>query len=283
MIFRCGNFQFEFPRPLVLMGILNVTPDSFSDGGKFFDPAAGVDQAWQLIEEGADIIDVGGESTRPKAAPVSGEEELRRVLPVLETLCAKLKVPVSIDTQKPAVARAALDAGASIVNDIAASRNDSAMWQLVAASGAGYVAMHMQGTPRTMQEHPKYENVVGAVTEFFHDRLAKLGEAGVAPEQVALDVGIGFGKSLEHNLELLAALNSFTKLQRPLLLGVSRKSFLGKLVGAEAPERLPAALGCSCWAWEQGIHILRTHDVRATREAVRVFETIRSKSKSCLR
>ena len=282
MIFRAGQYRYEFPRPLLLMGILNVTPDSFSDGGKFFDPSAALDQALRLIDEGADIIDVGGESTRPNAVSVETAEELRRVMPVLDRLCPGLKIPVSIDTQKVEVARAALDAGASIVNDIGAGRDDAAMWQLVASARAGYVAMHMQGTPQTMQANPRYQNSVQEVSAFFQDRLARMASAGLAPEQVVLDVGIGFGKTLEHNLELLAGLNSFTKLGRPLLLGISRKSFLGKLVGAEPLGRLPAALGCSCWAREQGVQILRTHDVRATREAIQVFETIQSVSKQCL-
>ena len=183
-----------------------------------------------------------GESTRPGAAPVDADEELRRVLPVIEQLGERVTVPISIDTQKPAVARAALRAGASIVNDIAANRGDGEMWSAVAEADAGYVLMHMQGTPQTMQQNPVYADVTGEVRRFFSDGLNRLSAAGVKPERVVLDVGIGFGKTLAHNLELLAALGDFTKLERPLLLGVSRKSFIGRLLGVEAAERLPAAL-----------------------------------------
>ena len=242
MLWRARQFTFRFPRPALVMGIVNVTPDSFSDGGRFLDTEAAVEHALQLLREGAEILDIGGESTRPGAAPVTEEEERRRVLPVIERLVDRVQVPLSIDTQKPAVARAALAAGASIVNDIAANRDDDAMWRVVAEFGAGYIAMHMQGTPQTMQATPHYADVVAEIEVFFADRLARVANAGVSPEQVVLDVGIGFGKALEHNLQLLASLRRFTKLQRPLLLGVSRKSFIGKLLGTEAPQRGPAGL-----------------------------------------
>ena len=274
MILRARQFEFQFPRPVLLMGVVNVTPDSFSDGGRYLDPSAAVDHALQLLEEGAEIIDVGGESTRPNAAPVSESEELRRVLPVVEQLAARLKAPISIDTRKPNVARAALASGASIVNDIEANRDDSGMWRLVAEAKAGYVAMHMQGNPQTMQISPTYGNVVHDVDAFFADRLTRLVDAGVSPEQVILDVGIGFGKTLGHNLELLAGLNSFTRIGRPLLLGVSRKSFIGKLLDVEVGARLPASLSCACWAVEAGVQIIRTHDVRPTLQAVRMTEKI---------
>jgi dihydropteroate synthase len=274
MILRARHFQFEFPRPMMIMGVVNVTPDSFSDGGRFFEPAAAVEQALRLVAEGAEIIDVGGESTRPKAAPVSAAEELRRVLPVLEQLSGRVKIPISIDTQKPAVARAALQAGASMVNDIAANRDDSEMWEVVAEAGAGYVAMHMLGSPQTMQINPAYGDVVQEVDRFFADRLTKLTAAGLAPAQIILDVGIGFGKKLEHNLELLAGLNHFTRFGRPLLLGVSRKSFIDTLLGAEVGARLPAALACAGWAAEAGVQLIRTHDVGATWQAVRMMESI---------
>lgn len=278
MILRLRQFDFAFPRPTLLMGILNVTPDSFSDGGRFFDPAAAVAHAERLVAEGADIIDVGGESSRPGAAPVSEAEELRRVLPVIEQLAGRLKVPISVDTMKPAVARTALQAGASMVNDIAAHRTDEAMWRIVAETGAGYVAMHMQGTPQTMQRQPAYRDVVAEVNAFFEERLARFLEAGIREEQIVLDVGIGFGKTLEHNLQLLAQLESFTKWQRPLLLGVSRKSFLGHLCGAEMNERLPGALACACRAVATGVQIIRTHDVAPTRQAVRMTEAIRARA-----
>lgn len=274
MILRARQFEFTFPRRVMLMGIVNVTPDSFSDGGLYLSPEAAVERALELVQQGADIIDVGGESTRPNAVPVGEADELRRVLPVIGKLSAALKIPISIDTQKPAVARAALEAGASLVNDIAANRSDREMWQVVAEKSAGYVAMHMQGTPQTMQIDPTYGNVVREVEDFFADRLNQLAAAGVGQEQVILDVGIGFGKTAEHNLELLAGLNSFTKFARPLLIGVSRKSFMGKLLGVDVDERLPAGLACACWALQSGAQIIRTHDVGATLQAVRMTEDI---------
>lgn len=274
MIFRARQFEFTFPRPALVMGVVNVTPDSFSDGGKFFTADAAITLALQLVAEGADLLDIGGESTRPGAAPVSEAEELRRVLPVIEALAPRVTVPLSIDTLKPAVARAALHAGASVVNDVGANRDDDAMWRVVAAAGAGYVLMHMQGTPATMQKNPDYENVVEEVGAFFAERLARLQAAGVRAGQIVLDPGIGFGKSPEHNLQLLAGLNHFTKWGRPLLLGVSRKSFLGKLGGGEADGRLPGSLACAGWAVTQGVQIIRAHDVAATRQALRITEAI---------
>lgn len=273
MVFRARQFEFRFPRPVVIMGIVNVTPDSFSDGGKFFESSAAVEHALKLADEGAEIIDVGGESTRPKALPVPEAEELRRVIPVLEALASRVRVPISIDTQKPAVARAALAAGASIVNDIAANRTDDAMWRLIAQTEAGYVAMHMQGTPQTMHLNPTYGDVVQEVDAFFANRTQRLHAAGVAAEQVVLDVGIGFGKTVEHNLELLRHLNGLRRFRRPLLLGVSRKSFLSQAAGgADASERLAAGLACSCWAVQQGVSIIRTHDVSPTLKAIRMTE-----------
>lgn len=257
------------------MGIVNVTPDSFSDGGQFLDPRAAVEHAITLAAQGADLVDVGGESTRPGATPVSEAEELRRVLPVIERLAGELKTPISIDTMKPAVAQAALQAGASIVNDVAANRAEPAMWRVVAEARAGYVAMHMQGTPQTMQHQPAYADVVGAVNTFFGDRLARLQEAGVSAEQVVLDPGLGFGKTAEHNLQLLAEVRSFRNWNRPLLLGASRKSFLGRFAGATAAgARLPASLACACWAVAQGVNIIRTHEVEATRQALRLTEAL---------
>lgn len=275
MLWHCRQHRIEFAEGAVplLMGVVNVTPDSFSDGGKFLDPHAAVTHALKLVADGADILDIGGESTRPDATPVSEAEELRRVLPVIERLRDQVRVPLSIDTQKPGVARAALAAGASIVNDIAANRADDALWRLVAETGAGYVAMHMQGTPATMQAAPRYANVVREVEEFFAERLERFARAGVRAEQVALDVGIGFGKTVEHNLQLLRALGGFRKLQRPLLLGVSRKSFIVRIAG-EAGGRLPGSLACALWAAGQGVAVLRVHDVAETRQALRVFGAI---------
>jgi dihydropteroate synthase len=274
MILRAGQFEFIFPRPALVMGIVNVTPDSFSDGGRFLNPEAAVAHALQLVEQGAEIVDVGGESTRPGAVPVAEPEELRRVLPVIEQLAGRIKVPISIDTAKPGVARAALAAGASIVNDVAASREDSALWRLVAETRAGYVCMHAQGTPRTMQAAPAYADVVREVREFFSERIRRLSDCGVSRDQIILDPGIGFGKTVEHNLQLLGAARAFTGLERPLLLGVSRKSFIGKLLGAELAARLPGALACACLAVAAGVQIIRAHDVAETVQAIRMTEAI---------
>lgn len=277
MLWRAGSHEFRFPRSTLVMGVVNVTPDSFSDGGKFFSVEAAMERAGQMLREGADLLDIGGESTRPGAATVPAEEEIQRVIPVIQQLTARVRTPISVDTQKPEVARAALLAGASIVNDIAANRTDDAMWRVVAEFRAGYVAMHMQGTPQTMQQSPAYTDVAHAVDEFFAERLARLEKVGVRREQVVLDPGIGFGKSLEHNLQLLGALPRFGRLGRPLLLGVSRKSFLGKLTGAESPtDRLPGALACAALAVRDGVQILRVHDVRETVAAVRVAEAIQA-------
>jgi len=256
------------------MGIVNVTPDSFSDGGRFLEPVAAVAHARELVAQGAEIIDVGGESTRPYAEPVSEAEELRRVMPVVEALAGELRVPISIDTMKVGVARAALRAGASIVNDVGANRTEAALWRLVAETGAGYVCLHMQGTPRTMQAQPSYTDVAREVGEFFAERLAKLNVCGVGPERIILDPGIGFGKTLEHNVQLLGALRVFARWERPLLLGVSRKSFLGKLAGETPAARLAGALACACLAVDAGVQMIRAHEVRETLAAVRVAEAI---------
>jgi dihydropteroate synthase len=277
MIFRARKFEFRFPRPALVMGIVNVTPDSFSDGGKFLDANAAVKHALKLVDEGAEILDIGGESTRPGAKPVSEKEELRRVIPVIEKL-AKQNILISIDTMKPAVARAALAAGASIVNDVAANRNGDAMWKIVAEYRAGYVCMHAQGSPQTMQKNPAYKNVIHEVGEFFLERLKKLNAAGVSADQVVFDPGIGFGKTPEHNLQLLAGLRRIKKLSRPLLLGVSRKSFIENFLGAKLNERLPASLACATLGIESGVQIVRAHDVRATLQAVRMTEAVLSRN-----
>ncbi|HZV33321.1 MAG TPA: dihydropteroate synthase [Verrucomicrobiae bacterium] len=255
------------------MGIVNVTPDSFSDGGKYFDHAAAIAHGEDLARQGADILDIGGESTRPGAEPVSEAEELRRVIPVISALAKKVKTPISVDTMKPAVARAALEAGACMVNDVAANREDDAMWKLIAETGAGYVVMHMQGTPQTMQKKPVYEDVVGEVRQFFVERMKKLEAAGVKWEQIVLDVGIGFGKTAEHNLQLLAGLRSFTSLERPIVLGVSRKSFIARIADG-GNGRLSGALACTTLAAAAGVDIFRTHDVAETVQALRMTEAI---------
>ena len=275
MIWRACDRSWEFPRPTLVMGVVNVTPDSFSDGGKFQSTNQAVEHALRLAEEGADILDIGGESTRPSATPVDESEELSRVISIIEKLAGQTQAALSIDTQKPTVAQAAVKSGAVIINDIAANREDEAMWQLVAETGAGYVAMHMQGTPQTMQEAPQYGNVVNDVEAFFISRMTRWNDWGMAFEQVVLDPGIGFGKTVEHNLALLAALERFTKMQRPLLVGASRKSFIGHVTNTEVNDRLPGSLACACRAAEAGAGIVRVHDVKETVQALHTWESIK--------
>ena len=274
MLLRARQFEFHFPRPALVMGIVNVTPDSFSDGGRFLDPAAAVAHALELVGQGAELLDVGGESTRPQAMPVGEAEELRRVLPVIEQLAKCVTVPISIDTMKPAVARAALQAGASLVNDVGANREDDEMWRVVAGAGAGYVCMHARGAPQTQQANPVCSGLAREVGEFFLNRMRRLNDCGVELDQIILDVGIGFGKSPGQNLQLLGALRSLTGMERPLLLGASRKSFIGKLLGAEPGARLAASLACACLAVEAGVQIIRAHDVAETVQAIRMTEAI---------
>ena len=273
MILRARQFTFTFPRSVLLMGIVNVTPDSFSDGGKFLDADAAVQHALELIREGADMIDVGGESTWPKATPVSEVEELQRVLPVIEKLAGQVTVPISIDTMKPSVARAALRAGASIVNDVAANREDDAMWRTVAEAGAGYVAMHMQGTPQTMQLAPAYNDVVNEVADFFRQRYEAAVRSGIDPMCIAFDPGIGFGKTVAHNLELLANLPRLRVENRPLVVGVSKKSFLGKLSDLPA-DRASATVALTSLLRERGARVLRVHDVAPNAHALRITEAL---------
>jgi dihydropteroate synthase len=262
-------------RPALILGIVNVTPDSFSDGGRFLDRAAAVEHGLRLTAEGADLLDVGGESSRPDATPVPEAEELNRVIPVITDLAARTDVPISVDTHKAAVAAAALAAGARVVNDITGLCGDPKMSRVVAQAGAGVIVMHMQGTPQTMQVNPTYVDVVREVGEFFEARLQVLAEAGIAGDGVVLDPGIGFGKTAAHNLELLARLEEFGRFGRPVCLGVSRKGFFGKLLGRPKEDRLPASLAAACYALARGAaQLLRVHDVAATRDAVRLFEAL---------
>jgi dihydropteroate synthase len=265
--------------PFRLMGIVNVTPDSFSDGGEFLDAGAAVEHARLLVEEGADILDVGGESTRPGAEPVGEVEELRRVLPVLEGIAALgLEAEVSIDTTKASVARAAIAAGATIVNDVSALRADAGMAELVAESGVQCCLMHMLGEPRTMQADPRYTDVVDDVKAFLDERMAFAVAAGVEERRIVLDPGIGFGKTVQHNLELLRRLGELTQLGRPLLVGTSRKSFLGRIaadvLGHAEPEptseRLEGTIATNVLAYERGASIFRVHDVAPLRVALAV-------------
>jgi dihydropteroate synthase len=253
------------------MGIVNVTPDSFSDGGQFFDASAAVAHALQLVADGADLLDIGGESTRPYAAPITADEELRRVLPVIEKLAAEVQIPLSIDTSKAAVASAAIDAGAEIVNDITGLTSDLAMISLAIESSVGVCAMHMQGTPQTMQDNPTYTDLVGEVSEFLRGRRDALISAGVSQERICLDPGIGFGKTHEHNITLMRHCYEFHELGCPLLVGHSRKGFLGKLIDNKEADRTNATVGGALALAVQGVQIVRVHDVRPVREALVAF------------
>lgn len=269
-MFHCGRFRFALDRPLV-MGIVNVTPDSFSDGGRHDAPAAAIAHGLRLREEGADILDIGGESTRPGARPVSEQAELDRVLPVLDGLL-HCGAALSVDTLKPAVMRAALAAGADMINDVNAFRAAGAV-EAVAGGGAGLCVMHMQGEPRTMQAAPSYGDVVAEVRAFLDDRLAVLTAAGVARERLVVDPGFGFGKTLEHNLALFKSLHAFVDMA-PVLVGVSRKSMLGLLTGREVERRLPAGLAAAVLAVQRGAAILRVHDVAETVDAMKVLQAL---------
>jgi len=261
----------------LVMGIVNVTPDSFSDGGRFLAPDAALTQALDLVCQGADILDIGGESSRPGAEPVARDEELRRVLPVVRELAGRTTVPISVDTNKAAVADACLAAGAHIVNDITALQGDPDMTRVVATHRAGVVLMHMRGTPATMQLAPRYDDVVAEVRRFLEERLHAAGLAGIPAERVVLDPGIGFGKTTEHNLELLARLGELQALGRPVLLGVSRKGFMGKVLGRGVEGRLAASLAAACHAvGHGGAQIVRAHDVQETGDALRVLAAIAS-------
>jgi dihydropteroate synthase len=254
-------------RMYTIMGVVNVTPDSFSDGGVFDDDVAAIAHAQRLISEGATIVDVGGESTRPGAAPVPVEAELERVIPVVEGISG---AQISIDTMKLEVAEAALDAGAGYVNDVTAFRHDPDLAGLVADRGVDCCLMHMLGEPRTMQDDPRYADVVDDVKAFLEQRMAFAVKAGVREERIQLDPGIGFGKTLEHNLELLRRLDELVALGRPIVIGTSRKSFLGKLTGRDVTERVHATVATSVIAFERGARVFRVHDVAATRDALAV-------------
>lgn len=275
MEWRFRDYVLDLSRRGEIMAILNVTPDSFSDGGEYEQVETAARRALQMLDEGAAIIDVGGESTRPGAGAVAEEEEIRRVVPVIEkVIAARPDALISIDTMKPAVARAALAAGAAIINDVSGFR-DPGMIAVAAETGAGAVVMHMQGTPRTMQESPTYDDVRAEVKEFFEDRFAALIEGGVLPERIVLDPGIGFGKTLEHNLALLRELPALAVSGRPLLLGVSRKSFLGTLTGNDDPAgRDLTTAAVTSFAREQGVLLHRVHSVRPNLESLRMTEGI---------
>jgi dihydropteroate synthase len=257
-----------------LMGIVNVTPDSFSDGGVFFDTDRAVAHGLELACQGADILDIGGESTRPGSFPVPAEEELRRILPVVEALRKQTAVLLSVDTTKAAVARAALGAGVDIVNDISALRLDPAMASVVGASGAGLVLMHMKGTPRTMQESPRYDDLMGEIGAFLSERVREAEAAGISPGRIVIDPGIGFGKTGGHNLTLLNRLAELEAVGRPICVGLSRKAFIGRILGLPPGERLEGTIAAAVLAISRGARILRVHDVGAVAKAVRVAEAV---------
>lgn len=274
MLWQTRTHTFDLTHRGLIMGVLNVTHDSFSDGGQFFDAAEAEVHAKHLVEEGAEIIDVGGESTRPGAEPVPEEEELRRVLPVIERLAGAGDFVLSIDTMKPAVARAAIEAGAEIINDVTGLR-DPAMREVVRTTGAGAIAMHMQGTPRDMQQAPHYDDVVAEITNFFRQTFSACLACGIDPMRLAFDPGIGFGKTVEHNLALLRNLDGMRVGGRPMVLGVSRKSFLGKIVGSkEWADRAWPTVALTSYGRARGANVFRVHDARSNSEALRMTEAI---------
>ncbi|MBK8038077.1 MAG: dihydropteroate synthase [Verrucomicrobiaceae bacterium] len=275
MTWRIGSRTLDLTHRGLIMGIVNVTPDSFSDGGRFADPGRAVEHALAMVTDGADILDIGGESTRPGAEPVGEAEELRRVLPVIRALRSQSQVLISIDTMKASVARAALDAGADIINDVTGLRGDAAMVRLAAERDCGLVAMHMIGDPQTMQTAPHYDDVVAEVRSYLNERLRRLTASGIAPERIALDPGFGFGKTLDHNLSLLRHLPQLAIGDRPLLIGVSRKSMIGKVLhSTDMADRHWPTIALTAYAREHGARILRVHDVKPNAQALRMIEAI---------
>jgi dihydropteroate synthase len=273
-IWRVGDRVFDCSERTLVMGILNVTPDSFSDGGRFLDRASAVAHATRMVDEGADMLDVGGESTRPGSTSVSADEELERVHPVIQRL-AELHpaVPISIDTRKAGVAAEALDAGATIVNDVSGGA-DPAMFDVVRDREAAVVLMHMQGDPTTMQEAPHYDDVVGEVHEYLRQRIEAAELAGIDPERIAIDPGIGFGKDLDHNLELMHGVDALLDLGRPVMVGPSRKRFIGSILDLPEEERVEGTVGAVVWMVARGAHLVRVHDVKEVVRAVRVADAI---------
>jgi len=257
------------------MGVLNVTPDSFSDGGRFLHPERAVEQGLRMAEEGADILDVGGESTRPYARHVSEQEELDRVIPVIQILRQELRIPISIDTVKAGVAQEALEQGAAMINDVSAFRLDPAMGRVAARAGVPVVLMHMKGTPRDMQDRPDYKDLISEIVDFLRDAMQRAVGAGVAADDIILDPGIGFGKTFDHNLQILRDLRRFSSLGRPILVGPSRKAFLGHLLNKEAAERDAGTMGAVAAAALNGAHIVRVHNVGMAVETLKVIDAIK--------
>jgi dihydropteroate synthase len=279
-LWKAGDRIFNLSRQGLIMGVLNVTPDSFSDGGNFLAVDKALEHGLRMAAEGAHIVDVGGESTRPGAEPIAAEEELRRVIPVIEQLRGKSEVIISIDTSKAEVARAALRAGASIVNDVTGGRGDKEMMPLVAETKAGFIIMHMQGTPQMMQIAPHYTDVVSEIADFFRQQYARAIVYNIDPMAIAFDPGIGFGKTLEHNLELLAQLERLRAHDRPTVIGVSRKSFLGKLINStQISDRLTPAVALTSLLHARGADVIRVHDVKENVNALKLTDTILQRAK----
>ena len=264
----------EFGNVPAIMGILNVTPDSFSDGGDFFSLQAAVDWALRIEDAGAAILDIGGESTRPYSQGIESAEELERVIPVIDKLRGRLGIPISIDTTKAAVAKAAIEAGAEIINDVSGLEADPEMVHIAKESSVGVCAMHRQGTPQTMQDNPTYQNVVQEIYEYLRQRDEQLVRSGIDPDRICLDPGIGFGKSHEHNIELVRQSGRFLSLQRPVLIGHSRKGFIGKVLGDKDLPRDYGTIGVSLWLAQKGIQLLRVHDVAGHVQALRLLSAI---------
>jgi dihydropteroate synthase len=273
---RCREKTLPFGSKVLIMGVLNVTPDSFSDGGQFIDPGAAIDRAQQMIAEGADLIDIGGESTRPGAPYVGEDEEIKRIRPILNVLGKHTNIPLSIDTRKAAVAQVALELGAVMVNDVSALQDDPRMAQLVQESNAGVILMHRQGHSAIMQKDPHYDDVVGEIKSFLAERVSMAQSMGIPADHIIVDPGIGFGKTLNHNLKILANIGEFLQLGQPVLIGLSRKAFIGELTGKPVGERETgnaAALATAVW---QGAHILRIHEVGAMKDAIRMAQALRN-------
>jgi dihydropteroate synthase len=271
----CRDRTLKLGERTLVMGILNVTPDSFSDGGAYSHENAAVERALQMVEEGADIIDIGGESTRPGAEPVPETEEIRRTVPIISNIREHSDIPISIDTMKAEVAFQALEAGADIINDVSAFKADDQMAATAERTGAGVVLMHKKGSPETMQDDPEYHDVVGEVQVYLQARMDFAAQHGIARDRMVIDPGIGFGKTVEHNLELLRALPELSACCSPILIGASRKSFIGQLTGRKDPaDRMAGSLGIAAWSILQGAHILRVHDVIDTCDVCRMLDTV---------
>jgi dihydropteroate synthase len=274
LLWKCGPTTFDCDERTLIMGILNVTPDSFSDGGRFFDPEAAVTQAIAMVEDGADIVDVGGESTRPGSDPVSAEQERDRVVPIIKRLSAELDVPISVDTRKAEVARAGVEAGATIVNDVTGGR-DPGIFEVVRESRAGYVLMHMKGEPKTMQDAPHYDDVVREVRDHLAERVDAAAAARIDREALCVDPGLGFAKTDAHSLRMMKETDALLGIGRPVLVGPSRKSFIGSVLGTPVTERAEGTAGAVAYMVARGAHVVRVHDVREVARVVRVVDAIR--------